>query len=113
MTILNYALFALDAYQRGDPIKGDLSDSEGVIVNSAKILDSQESIKHGFYAIAYDTGSEIIIFYRGTDDSFKDILNGWGGGAGLWFSPQNKLAIDFYHEIKEANTGKKISLTGH
>ena len=109
MAILNYALFAQDAYQRSETLTDALDED----FNGSKILASKKKDSDGFYAIAYDTGSEIVISYRGTDGVFKDVLNGWGGGAGLWFSDQFQLAMEFYHEVRDANPGKTISLTGH
>jgi putative lipase involved disintegration of autophagic bodies len=110
LSILDYSLFAQDAYSRPD-LSGD--NVIGTKFNGAEIIDEWDIQDDGFYAIAYDTGSEIIIAYRGTDGVLTDVINGWGGGAGLWFSDQNQLAIEFYHEVNSAYPGREISVTGH
>lgn len=76
MTLINYALFAQDSYHRGDSADAQLPDIDGTLFDNGEIVGSFELPKDGFYAIAYDTGSEIVIAYRGTDEGFKDILNG-------------------------------------
>lgn len=114
MSLVDFSLFAMDSYQRGEDARvGGLPDTDGTAFNGATIVDSRRVDSDGFYAIAYDTGSEIVIAYRGTDGKLKDVLNGWGGGAGFWSGDQQQHAMDFFQDVKAANPNKTISLTGH
>lgn len=116
MSVVDYALYSLDVYQRGKDLqKGGLTDKLGSKFNNSTILKvhSERELTDGFYAIAYDAGDEIIIAYRGTDGEFNDVLNGWGGGAGIWSNDQMQLGIEFYQDIKAQNPNKTITLTGH
>jgi Protein of unknown function (DUF2974). len=108
--LTNYALFAQDSYNRAD-LSG--ASQVGDYFNGALIVDVANKPADGFYAVAYDTGTEIVIAYRGTDGVLSDAINGWGGGAGLWFSDQNQLAVEFFHEVNAAYPGRTITVTGH
>lgn len=114
------SLLALDAYNRGYGqnlllYAGDSTTDQneaGRKIGEATILrdaNDPEGIAQaaGFYAIAYQLGSETIISYRGTNfestvplggsvfDSpiATDALSGWTLGAGFEEASQGRLAV--------------------
>ncbi len=129
-----YAILAMDSYNRGynSGIDG-LSATINTRIGSAKIrtnstiaLGGDVDQGTGFYAVAYDYGTQSIISYRGTDDptglvSGGDIVNGWVIGAGDVTDNQAEWAFAFYNEVAaDRNGGSRvdprtanIELTGH
>jgi VCBS repeat-containing protein len=132
------AILAMDSYNRGygEGIKlsdlGSIGQHLGnlIIVNESDIGTDTTGVIAGFYAIAYQEGSETIISIRGTDqtptsknpfswssDDIIDVSNGWLVGAGQTAeqSSQAKLAIQFYQTVAGDDNWQtaNISLTGH
>lgn len=115
---LYYSLFSFDSYKRGDRLD-DLPYERGVKFNGAEIIyyrtASDEFYPNsGFSAVAYQTDTQIIIAYRGTDEAV-DKQVGWPGGAGAYFSPQFQAANEFYEQVVSSGLaiGKEIVFTGH
>ena len=75
MTTSDIYLFAQYAYER-----------RGESFNGFQVIDELDEPLDGFYGVALQQNDQIIISYRGTDDKFADILNGWTGAVGLWTS---------------------------
>ena len=106
------AILSMDSYNRGYGAGiGGLSDATGTQIGEAKITNTDGTAaaqSDGFYAVAYNWGSQNVISYRGTDNlnllsSANDILNGWVQGAGI-LSSQSKDAEQFYQDV----TGRSI-----
>ncbi|WP_316862477.1 hypothetical protein [uncultured Cohaesibacter sp.] len=120
---ISYALLVFDAYYRGSNPK--LNELDAVVTEIA--IDLPQGFQEAnFEATVYDTGNEIVISYRETDevltddsgaDAFfnGDIWNGWGVGKGSVRGQQATMAIQLYQTIKNdpAYAGKEIVLTGH
>jgi RTX calcium-binding nonapeptide repeat (4 copies)/Lipase (class 3) len=68
----------------------------------------------GFEAVAFKKGTEIVISYAGTylSDIFGDQLANAGLASGFG-SSQLMQAVEYYLQIKAANPGATITLTGH
>lgn len=113
------SLLALDSYNRGygqnllveagDSMTGQ--NELGRFVGTAQIIRQDITVAAqaaGFYAIAYQLGSETIISYRGTNfestvppggtvfDSpvAADALSGWALGAGFEDALQDSLVVE-------------------
>ncbi|MDR6189629.1 hypothetical protein QE372_001897 [Agrobacterium pusense] len=125
------AILAMDAYNRGvSPGLAVVGDRIGsaTILNDTRTLSGstiEQYERAGVYGIAYDTGSEKIISYRGTDqlisapwsDSGSDIWNSYGMALGHPFTAAARLATEFYQAITgteqtDPSKGSAI-LTGH
>jgi len=111
------AVLAMDAYNQGydAPINSASQIGNYLVGTDSSVLRDSENnrldIPSSFFATSYSSGNEIIISYRGTDDPSTDVLTGWTTILG--YPGQSDLATQFYHEVKKANPGKKIVLTGH
>lgn len=115
LTTHDYALFATHSYEA---VQGQ-QDAEGAnsFFNNAKIIATPALATDGFFAVAYQIGSEVVIAYEGTNFGFNaegwnDARNGWIGGAGVWQSSQTKQALAFYNEVA-SSTDLPITTTGH
>ena len=108
-TVVDYALYALDAYRRGQVINSRF--------NNATIIGLMDdrATRDGFYAIAYETDDgRIILSYRGTNPSLSDVVYGWPLALGDWQVSQARSAMEFYHHIRRENPENAvISVTGH
>ena len=123
MTILpnlEYAILALDAYNRGYnegvPDLGGIGSIVGkwTFVEQSEIAVGSPEVAASFYAAAYqDASGNIVISYRGTDDpTLGADLTAWMGGAGFQ-TRQAELAAQFYYQVKQAYPDATITLTGH
>lgn len=125
------SLLAMDSYNRGHEAGMNDLGPVGSMIGAATFIEQSSlnlqspQIEAGFYASVYqlDTAvgdmpaGTIIISYRGTDNfqelgGDSDITNGWVTGLGI-VGNQAHLAAKFYAEIREANPGANIILTGH
>ena len=106
-------IIAMDSYNRD---KGGLKFTTQGIGPYSYIPSTEVG---AFAATAYHlTDGSILIFYRGTDNPVpftidNDASTGWVAGAGWSGATQVGQAIDFFKEIRDANPGKEIVLTGH
>lgn len=123
-----YALLAFDSYYRGENSKLKVLDDIASYIDVALPAGAAEA---NFQATVYDTGTEIVIAYRGTDEPITndpglitpilggDVWNGWTIGAGSSDAAQATMAIQLYQSVKQLIeedsdlAGKKIVLTGH
>jgi pimeloyl-ACP methyl ester carboxylesterase len=117
------AILAMDAYNRGynQAIFGLPNDPGTQIGNATIAIDSDDSSQDqadGFYGIAYQWGSDVVISYRGTDSILgtgtigSDLLNGWLIGAGV-MAPQAADAEAFYDAaVNKANATTTTSVAG-
>lgn len=117
---LNYAILALDSYNRG---YGSSVEIDGATIGGMTFLP-RESLgvdaqiyktwqDAGFYAAAYqDTVGNIVISYRGTDGIAAGDYAAWGGGGGFQ-TLQAELAAQFYYQVQQAHPEATITLTGH
>jgi hypothetical protein len=102
---LMLAVLAMDAYNS----VGNIGTATNKNADITPAMDAA-----GFSAQAYTYGGETIISYRGTD-GFDDVLNGWGGGAGLQ-TTQAGMAAAFYKSVVGANAfpySTNVAFTGH
>ena len=108
-TIIDYALYALDAYRRGQVINSRFNNATVI-----GLMDDRTT-HDGFYAIAYETDhGQIILSYRGTNPSFSDVVYGWPLAVGDWGISQARSAMEFYRHIRrEKPENATISVTGH
>ena len=70
----------------------------------------------GFEAISFTNGTEIVISYAGTypTDIFGDQATNIGLGTGLGSAQAQLLqAAEYYLQVRAANPGANITLTGH
>lgn len=81
--------------------------------------DITQSIRSvlGFEASAFTNGTEIVISYSGTDPNnagffSEDMQTNFALVNGNW-SPQLLQAAEYYLQIKAANPGATITITGH
>lgn len=108
ITNLDYAILAMDAYNRaGDGLALELAVIGTFSLGAAKDEGS-------FFAQAYSSGSDIIISYRGTDNIIGDFFTGWLQGTGFLTSQAQKAA-EFYRQVNGGSieTNPNITLTGH
>ena len=143
-TDLIYAILAMDSYNRGygAGING-LLDTTSSKIGSYTVYDSKgdaQAFTAGFYAIAYQSGDDFVISYRGTDNKGifdseqlggSDPLFGYGLALG-WtgfqdynssslnearITTQSRLAADFYRAVTDVATdgvaAVNVTLTGH
>ena len=113
-TSLDLALLAGAAYfsNRGDINRFPIPPSWNELIAFRNNTDST-----GFEARAFQSGSEIVISYAGTDFSTPnplapDMRANNALGTGMW-SPQLLQAAQYYLQIKAANPGVPVTLTGH
>ena len=73
-----------------------------------------QSLDTGFEAVSFTNSTEIVISYAGTKDIYDtgDNAANIGLAAGLG-SGQLKQAAEYYLQVKAANPGATITLTGH
>lgn len=93
LTTHDYALFATHSYEAA-PIE-DIANEEDRFFNGAEIIKTPPFPTDGFFAVAYQIDSEVVIAYEGTNfglniEGWNDIRNGWIGGSGVWQSSQSK-----------------------
>lgn len=114
---LMYATLALDSYHRGYDARVALQGSIG----DATFIAEHANESNGFYAAAYRYNGQIVISYRGTDDtSFSlenDAINGWALGGGLVYeNSQVYDALSFYQSLAgpiSDGPASNVVLTGH
>src|SRR4051812_41567530 len=107
-TTLEYALMAGRAYQSTRNAINLFPTAEGWTTSGNKVGSS------GFEAISFQRGGEIVISFAGTYD--KDINGDQLANAGLangLGSAQLLQAVQYYLQVKTANPGATITLTGH
>jgi hypothetical protein len=111
------AILSMDSYNRGydQGIKLNTDDEDSSVnevgrqIGDATVIMQSDpnpgsaEVDDGFYAIAYQWGTQRIISYRGTDnynllDGSNDVLNGWIIGGG-WQWAQAPLSIQFYKDV--------------
>ncbi|HEY0312887.1 MAG TPA: hypothetical protein VGC56_10380 [Allosphingosinicella sp.] len=136
---LIYALLTLDSYNRGYGSGiTKLSDDSGTHIgnftitshtNDEAIAARNSAYADGFYAIAYQSGDQTVISYRGTDTNFDKTDSGAGGsdlthgyGMALGLTPnqpatdQSQLAAQFYADVtggREGAAASNVTLVGH
>lgn len=122
---------SMDAYNRGGSpglsVVGDKIGSATILKDTRTLsgIATEQYQRAGIYGIAYQTDSEKIISYRGTDqlfsapwsDSGGDIWNAYGMALGHPFTAAARLAAEFYQAITgteqtDPSEGSAI-LTGH
>ncbi|GAA0674497.1 hypothetical protein FHT00_000717 [Sphingomonas insulae] len=123
-TVLQRAILALDAYNRGRPddvgLRMPTNRVAGAIVS---ILSTENpAYNSAFAATSYNLvapGAGTVIAYRGTDHLGGDLFTGYAQGAG-GLDPQAIDAINFYNATKQsianspgANSSASIVTTGH
>ncbi len=74
-------------------------------------VDKSQSLPSGFEATYFAKGNEIVISYAGTGSNADWWANA-GGVSGV-VTEQLREAADYYLQVKVANPGAIISLTGH
>jgi hypothetical protein len=126
-SLLN-AVLSLDAYNRSyEPATKNLSSAPGTLIRSVSIIseDSSEAAQNaGFYAIAYQFGSEKIISYRGTDRNLSlswsgapgsNFINGYSLALGSPYGLQPGFAVEFYKAVAGGTDPftTNIFTTGH
>jgi Lipase (class 3) len=105
--ILEYALMAGGAYQTTRAPINLFPVSQNWISFNDQSRDS------GFEAVSFTKGSEIVIAYAGTyPKSIGDQLANTGLATGFG-SIQLFQAAEYYLQVKTANPGSTITLTGH
>ena len=122
------SILAMDSYNRGYDAKihfgNDENNSEAINgvtkIGQATVYDSDngnEAQAADFYAIAYEYNNETVISYRGTDNIWADMQEGWPIDAfGNGQANQAELAYAFYQEVAGEDQdpfSANISLTGH
>ncbi|HEY8357207.1 MAG TPA: hypothetical protein VIL30_07060, partial [Ramlibacter sp.] len=68
---LNYAILAMDAYERSSNPQGGTTQLPG----NTQYFD--ESHGPDFHAYAYQQDGQVVIAYRGTDQIPQDSFSGW------------------------------------
>jgi fermentation-respiration switch protein FrsA (DUF1100 family) len=117
------SILALDAYNRGYGSgfeDDDLGETIGTMIGQASILGHTDSTpgspdrEAGFYAVAYQIGSQTVISYRGTDSAgelFSDdapIISGFYNDDAVY------QATKFYDTVRDqVGDNARITLTGH
>ena len=115
-TTLDYALMAGSAYRTSRTLENLFPAPPGWALffpvpdpSTAAIFPASS----GFEAVAFQSSTEIVISYAGTySKSGADIKAGIDLGLGLG-SAQLNQAVEYYLQIKAANPGANITLTGH
>ncbi|BAI95442.1 hypothetical protein Sj15T_32430 [Sphingobium sp. TA15] len=118
------SILAMDAYNRGpgghrialNTVNGITQIGDAVILGTS---DPNDEVSTGFSAVSYSYNGDIIISYRGTDDTnifdpSSDIWNGWSIGAGF-IGNQAEQALDYYTEVtglSSTATASNVVLTG-
>jgi hypothetical protein len=112
----------MDAYNRTNSDVGTYGlKLTGTGIGDATVSTSLGDNTTGFFAQSYTlAGGKTIISYRGTDQIWTqngiggDLINGWFVGAGVYDTPQARLAAQFYQDINGSTAGNNnITLTGH
>lgn len=85
--------------------------------NWTEIDRKSSDASSGFEATAFQNGNEIVISYSGTDPNNSGLFSPDGKtnvalNAGTW-ADQLLQAAEYYLQIKAANPGANITLTGH
>jgi hypothetical protein len=113
ITTIEYVLMAGASYISNRDKVNEFPLPEGWIASIE--LYRNLSYTSGFEAISFIKGSEIVISFAGTDfdNKIADFLNGNVPLAGGTLGQQLKDAADYYLQIKAANPGATITLTGH
>ena len=114
-TALDYALLAGAAYYstRAEVNRFPIPDEWSEVV-AERVADTQT----GFEARTFQKGNEIVISFAGTDPNNAGLLTSPDGKAnaalanGKW-AEQLLQAAKYYLDIKAANPGATITLTGH
>ena len=115
-TTLDYALMAGSAYRTSRTLENLFPAPQGWALffpvpdpSTAAIFP----VSSGFEAVAFQSGTQIVISYAGTySKSAADIQADINLGLGLR-SAQLDQAVEYYLQIKKANPGANITLTGH
>jgi predicted alpha/beta hydrolase len=128
------AILSMDSYNRGYNEGITLESGSAVvgtylgaaqIIQQSDFLTGSAGVNAGFYALAYQLPDDsVTVAYRGTDEDItptaKDVLHGYGVGAGSADVAQSEMAIQFYKDVAaELNTSNPdpyqadISVTGH
>jgi hypothetical protein len=140
---LIYAILTMDSYNRGygtgiTKLENVTDVSKignytiGVHSDDTKIAEANPAFAAGFYAIAYKSGSDTVIAYRGTDAKLlgndkiggSDPANGYGIALGLtpnstvnFATEQADLAAAFYRAVTHKEDGEPAGdnfvVTGH
>ena len=86
------AILSMDAYNRGSNpgLRVNATSIGGATVGDFSQIDST-----GFFAQAYNLGTQNIISYRGTDDNL-DPFTDWPTGGGAYTNAQALEAAQFY-----------------
>lgn len=122
---LMLAILAMDAYNRdygaGLVLGGTQIGTATLASNSSVLVDaggSRVDQPASFFAQAYTLADgRTVISYRGTDDPFTDVVNGYGIGAGqpTVAATQGQMAVEFYRSVLEGADPRSanIAFTGH
>lgn len=103
---VDYALLSTRVYD------ASYDNRTGVPAGWTELTWSKDYNSSGFSAGAYRRGSEVVIAYTGTNQTL-DWFTGNTAGLGLLPAPQVFDAMRFYLDVKAANPGATITLTGH
>jgi Ca2+-binding RTX toxin-like protein len=104
---LNYAILAMDAYERSSNPQGGTTQLPG----NTQYFD--ESHGPDFHAYAYQQDGQVVIAYRGTDQIPQDSFSGWTAATPFaTLSSQLADAFAFYKAV-DAATNDPIVLVGH
>lgn len=104
---VEYALMAGRVYQSTRATINWLPDLQSL--GWVEFFPQQQS--SGFEAVSFQKGNEIVISFAGTGSAVD-----WWANAGGFFgvtTEQLRQAADYYLQVKAANPGATISLTGH
>lgn len=97
------AIFNMDSYNRvynagilNFPLKGKIVNAKIGSLDTLGVDATKYSYWQsvGFYAGTYNLDGKNILVYRGSDDRVLDVIDGYGTGVGLSFSPQAALALE-------------------
>ena len=109
-TTTEYALMAGGAYRS---TRADINEMPAPQGWTESLDERKVDDATGFEAGYFQRGSEIVISYAGTyDKSWRDQRANAGLATGVG-SMQLLQAVDYYLQVKAANPGATITLTGH
>ena len=109
-TNVEYALMAAASYVSTRPDVNKFPVPQGW----TERIDKRQTEPSGFEATHFTRGTEIVISFAGTDP--KDLTGDWLANIGLAVgtgSSQLAQAAEYYLQVKAANPGATITLTGH
>ena len=114
--IVNYALFAANAYATSDKVVNEANEIP--VASGWSLLSEGINPATGFLARAYKKGLEIVIAYSGTTAEAGMTTKDWmegniPSGTGFGLGGQVVDAARFYLDISQANPGSSITFTGH